>query len=195
MWRWAQFHSSGNSSKREVRPLVTDGVVCQVDWAFPVLLARGGRDAATPDQGGWLELRLRLGDRARDPWPMPWWICLPTGRGGRSICRFRLRPANTRPRVETWVVDVGSAPCNWPAAAHGVTGDSFSLALLFQLVAECQDANWPDGVFVTGAVHRARGFRCVAVGQAVEGSLAGVARYGGCCCRRNYHQLGRAGST
>lgn len=61
-------------------------------------------------------------------------------------------------------------------------------------MARCQDANWPYGVFVTGAVRHARGFRCVAVGQAVaKGRWLALHGYRWLLLpRRNYHQLGQA---
>jgi len=136
-----------------------------------------------PEQGGWLELHLRprrqgeshpLADAMVDLFTDPDAV-----EGAFAAFLYARRMLG--PRVEAWVVDIGSAPCDWPAAARGVTGDSFSLALLFQLVARCQDAIWPDGVFVTGAVRaasvawrwdrrwpRVAGWRCTATG--------------GCCC-------------
>jgi len=173
-------------------------MACREDGAFPVLLVRGGHGMLQRlEEGGWLELRLRrrqegenypLADAMVDLFADPDAV-----EGAFAAFLYARRVLG--PCVDTWVIDVGSAPCGWPAAAHGVMGDSFSLALLFQLVARCQDANWPDGVFVTGAVRHARGFRCVAVGQAVAKgrwlALHGYRRL--LLPRRNYGQLGRAG--
>jgi len=173
-------------------------MACREDGAFPVLLARGGRRALRRlEEGGWLELRLRprqegenypLADAIVDLFTDPDAV-----EGAFAAFIYTRRMLG--PCVETWVVDVGSAPCGWPAAARVVTGDSFSLALLFQLVARCHNAVWPQGVFVTGAVRRVRGFRCVAVGQAVAKcrwlELHGYRRL--LLPRRNYGQLGRAG--
>lgn len=168
------------------------------DEGFPVLLARAGRGALCDiEQGGLLELRLRLrqaGDTAPlsdalvDLFPDPDAIesafaALIYARRSLGLC------------VDDWVVDVGSTTRQSPAMANGISGDSFTLALLFQLVAYCHGTGWPEGVFVTGAVRRARGFRCVAVGQAIA-KCRWLERHGYrrlLLPRRNYAQIERAG--
>lgn len=170
----------------------------QEDGAFPILLAHSGcRTLRSLDEGGCLELCLRP-RRAGERHPLTGDMVdlFPDPDAVEGIfAAFLYARRVLGPCVDGWVVDVGSAPCGWSGAAHGVMGDSFSLALLFQIVARCQGAVWPKGVYVTGAVQHARGFRCVAIGRAVAKcrwlELYGYQRL--LLPQRNYKQLSRAG--
>ena len=165
---------------------------------FPVLLARDGRRSIRHlGDGCFIKLRLRqrqkgekypLADAMLDLFTDPDAV--------ESVyATFNYARRMFGPCVDEWTVDVSSDLNSFPLAINGVRGDSFSLALLFQIVARCNDAEWPDGVFVTGAVRRGRGFRCVSVGQAVAKyrwlELYGYGQF--LLPQRNYWQLGRAG--
>lgn len=168
------------------------------DGTFPVLLARGGRRSVRfLSDGGFLELKLRhrkegechpLSDAMMDMFSDPDAI-------DGVYAAFVYARKIFGPWVDSWIVDLAPDTSVLPIAVRGVRGDSFSLALLFQIVARHENTEWPDGVFVTGAVRHVRGCRCVSIGQAVT-KCRWLKLYGYrqlLLPKRNFAQLGRAG--